>query len=51
MQDRWSLEPNLNLVNGGLPQLWHGNSAIEPQRVYATEQGSVDLWQDLVLSL
>ena len=51
MQERWSHEPNLNLVNGGLPQLWHGTSATEPQQVYATEQGRVGFWQKvLVLS-
>ena len=44
MQERWSHEPTLNLVNGGLPQLWHGTCATEPQRVYATEQGRVDSW-------
>ncbi|KAL3158168.1 hypothetical protein ABBQ32_011758 [Trebouxia sp. C0010 RCD-2024] len=39
MQERWSQEPGLHLVNGGLPMLWHGTSATEPHKVYATEQG------------
>ena len=39
MQERWSHNPELDLVNGGLPMLWHGTSATEPQHVYATEQG------------
>ena len=40
MQERWSHEPGLNLVNGGRPQLWHGTSSTEAQQVYATEQGT-----------
>lgn len=39
MQERWSHEPGLHLVNGGLPMLWHGTSDTEPDKVYATEQG------------
>ena len=39
MQERWNHEPELHLANGGLPTLWHGTSATEPHKVYATEQG------------
>ena len=39
MRERWRHEPNLELVNGGLPSLWHGTRHTEPHKVCTTEQG------------
>ena len=39
MKERWAHEPGLPLLNGGLETLWHGTSATEPHKIYATELG------------
>ncbi|KAL0025892.1 hypothetical protein WJX77_000090 [Trebouxia sp. C0004] len=39
MQERWTHEPSLPLINGGHSNLWHGTSHTEPHKIYGTEQG------------